>query len=69
MVATMEVAREAISAYGCLDGTGRRGRIATARGVVEKPAPEAAPSCLAVLGWYLLEASVLDRLGRISHRP
>ncbi len=66
MVATMEVAREAISAYGCLDVTGTQGRIASACGIVEKPSPTAAPSRLAVVGRYLLEPSVLDHLGRID---
>ncbi len=66
MVATMEVEPAAISAYGCLDVTGRNGRIAVARGVVEKPAPEAAPSSLAVVGRYLLEPGVLDHLGRTA---
>ncbi len=66
MVATMEVARDAISAYGCLDVIGRNGRVAMARGVVEKPAPEVAPSRLAVVGRYLLEPDVLDHLGRTA---
>ncbi|MEL6217317.1 MAG: UTP--glucose-1-phosphate uridylyltransferase [Pseudomonadota bacterium] len=66
MVAAMEVATEAISSYGCLDVVGRNGRIVQARGVVEKPAPEAAPSRLAVVGRYLLEPTVLQHLDRVG---
>ncbi|MEM6677958.1 MAG: UTP--glucose-1-phosphate uridylyltransferase [Pseudomonadota bacterium] len=66
MVATMEVPRAAISSYGCLDVLGRHGRIVSARGVIEKPAPETAPSRLAVVGRYILEASVLGELDRIG---
>lgn len=66
VVATMEVPRTAISSYGCLDVVGRHGRIASARGVVEKPAAEEAPSLLAVVGRYLLEPSVLAELDRVG---
>ena len=65
MVATVDVGREAISAYGCLDVEARAGRCLSASGVVEKPAKEKAPSTHAVIGRYILQPSVLDRLSTI----
>lgn len=62
MVATMDVGLEAISSYGCLDVEARAGRCLSASGMVEKPAPEMAPSTQAVVGRYILQPSVLDRL-------
>ena len=35
-----------------------------ARGMIEKPAPDAAPSTLAAIGRYVLEATVFDHLER-----
>lgn len=62
MVAAMEVEGAAISAYGVLDVESRDGRLARVRSMVEKPAPERAPSNLAVIGRYILTPSVLDIL-------
>ncbi|MGA1208717.1 MAG: UTP--glucose-1-phosphate uridylyltransferase [Gemmobacter sp.] len=72
MVATMEVAPAQVSSYGILDaapvqGLGQgKGRLVQARGMVEKPRPEAAPSTLAVIGRYILEPEVMGLLGRIG---
>lgn len=62
MVATMDVPRMATSAYGVLDVSYEVGRIAHARGMVEKPRPDVAPSTLAVVGRYILDSSIFDRL-------
>lgn len=62
LVATMEVARAEVSKYGVLDVTGRDGRVIGARGMVEKPAPDAAPSTAAVVGRYVLDASIFADL-------
>ncbi len=62
MVATMDVGRDAISAYGCLDVEARAGKCLNASGMVEKPSPEMAPSTHAVIGRYILQPSVLDKL-------
>ncbi len=67
MVATMDVPRAATSAYGVLDIAREKGRIAYARGMVEKPRADVAPSTKAVIGRYILEAAIFDRLG--SLRP
>ncbi|MDW4498531.1 UTP--glucose-1-phosphate uridylyltransferase [Sulfitobacter sp. D35] len=65
MVATMTVDREATRAYGVLDVTERAGRIFHARGLVEKPAPEAAPSREAVVGRYILDPAIFRRLATL----
>ena len=62
MVATMNVPRAKTSSYGVLDVENEYGKIATARGMVEKPCPDVAPSTLAVIGRYILQPSIFDRL-------
>ena len=62
MVATMNVPQAETSSYGILDVAGTKGRIARARGLVEKPHPEQAPSTNAIVGRYILEPSIFDRL-------
>src|SRR5579885_1616792 len=42
------------------------GVLVRAKGVIEKPTPEEAPSTLAVIGRYILEAEVFEHLGRIG---
>lgn len=66
MVATMEVPRSKVSAYGILDIKHRFGRVARARGLVEKPVVDAAPSTQAVVGRYILQPSILRRLARLA---
>ncbi|MEL6913851.1 MAG: UTP--glucose-1-phosphate uridylyltransferase [Pseudomonadota bacterium] len=62
MVATMRVPLEETKKYGILEVSGRDGRTLAATGMVEKPAPSAAPSREAVVGRYILDASVFDAL-------
>lgn len=66
MVAAMEVPPEKTSSYGVLDVADNMGSVVSVRGMVEKPAPEAAPSNLAVIGRYVLSPSVLRNLNRIK---
>jgi UTP--glucose-1-phosphate uridylyltransferase len=63
MVATVDVPREQTASYGVIDPEEEKGRLVRARGLVEKPKPEAAPSTLAVIGRYILSASVMRALG------
>ncbi|MCR8547172.1 UTP--glucose-1-phosphate uridylyltransferase [Salipiger sp. P9] len=63
MVATMEVARDEVSAYGVLDPVGETGgRLLHASGMVEKPDADKAPSLQAVVGRYVLDGSIFDDL-------
>jgi len=66
MVATMDVPRKATSAYGVLDVETQSGRILKARGMVEKPRPDVAPSTQAVVGRYILEPSIFDFLANLA---
>ncbi|WOI57363.1 UTP--glucose-1-phosphate uridylyltransferase [Palleronia sp. LCG004] len=66
MVATMEVSREAVSSYGVLDAHGSDGKVIYAAGMVEKPAPEKAPSRHAVVGRYILDASIFGDLDALE---
>ncbi len=62
VLAVQDVPREQTGSYGIVATdafTGRAGRI---RAMVEKPAPAAAPSTLAVVGRYVLQADIFDRL-------
>lgn len=64
IVAAMEVPPERASSYGILDIKEDMGRIVSTKGLVEKPAPGAAPSNLAVIGRYILTPKVLQKLNR-----
>lgn len=63
VVALMEVPHETISSYGCADVTEVQGEsYVQVHGLVEKPAPEDAPSNLAIIGRYVLHPAVFDVL-------
>ncbi len=64
MVAAMEVPREKVSAYGVVEIAEDMGRMVRVGGLVEKPAPEEAPSNLAVIGRYILTPQILRHLNR-----
>jgi len=66
MVAAMEVPPEKASAYGVLDIEEDHGTVVRAKGMVEKPKAEDAPSNLAVIGRYILEPSVLRNLNKLK---
>jgi UTP--glucose-1-phosphate uridylyltransferase len=69
VLALLEVPREQISFYGAAevepvregpDGQG----VVRVKSVVEKPAPDVAPSNLAVMGRYVLTPGIFDAIGR-----
>ncbi|RVV96738.1 UTP--glucose-1-phosphate uridylyltransferase [Mesobaculum littorinae] len=62
MVAAMDVDQERVSSYGVLDATHTDGPLTFAKGMVEKPKPEEAPSTKAVVGRYVLDGSIFDDL-------
>ena len=66
MVAAMEVPPEKASSYGVLDIGEDMGSIVKAKGMVEKPKREDAPSNLAVIGRYILTPKVLTNLNRMK---
>ena len=62
IVAVEEVPADLTDQYGIIEVGHDDGRLVTAKGVVEKPKPSAAPSTLAVIGRYILEPIVLTIL-------
>jgi UTP--glucose-1-phosphate uridylyltransferase len=61
VLAVMEVPEEQISAYGAIAGEGE-GRLYRVRDMVEKPAPDKAPSRLAIIGRYVLTPGIFGAL-------
>jgi UTP--glucose-1-phosphate uridylyltransferase len=72
VVALMEVPAEEISAYGCAavddssPGSGLQENLKRITSIVEKPAMEDAPSNLAVMGRYLFNPSIFDKLDKVQ---
>lgn len=62
LVAVEDVPREHTNRYGILDVVRDDGRLATVRGLVEKPKPEEAPSTLSIIGRYILQPEVFGHL-------
>ncbi|MFO1058856.1 MAG: UTP--glucose-1-phosphate uridylyltransferase GalU [Dongiaceae bacterium] len=64
LVAVMDVPRAHTNRYGVLDVGSDDGRLAEVKGLVEKPAPEVAPSTLSIIGRYILQPQVFELLGK-----
>lgn len=64
VVAVEDVPREQTSRYGILDVVSDDGRLVRAKGLVEKPAPEDAPSTLSIIGRYILQPEVFEHLDK-----
>lgn len=62
VVAVEQVLPEDVSKYGIVDPSNQEGKLMQLKGIVEKPAPENAPSTSAVVGRYILHASILETL-------
>ena len=62
MVAVQEVSREETRHYGILEVDHISKSLIRAKGIVEKPDPQNAPSQLAVIGRYILDPSVFEVL-------
>jgi UTP--glucose-1-phosphate uridylyltransferase len=67
VLCAFDVPREQTSAYGVftVEDTGDQD-VKRVHGMVEKPAPEVAPSTFAAAGRYLLDRAVFDALRRIA---
>ncbi len=62
VVAVENVPREHTNRYGVLDIGETRGNRVEVKGLVEKPAPEDAPSTLSIIGRYILLPEVMSHL-------
>jgi UTP--glucose-1-phosphate uridylyltransferase len=60
------VPREHTRRYGILDVADDDGRLATVRGLVEKPAPEEAPSTLSIIGRYILQPEIFEHIAQVG---
>jgi UTP--glucose-1-phosphate uridylyltransferase len=71
VLAVMEVPRESIPAYGCIDAepvshNGSHDRVYRIRDLVEKPQAAEAPSNLAIIGRYVLTPEIFTSLESIN---
>jgi UTP--glucose-1-phosphate uridylyltransferase len=71
VLAVMEVPRESISSYGCIDAdpvmhNGSTDRVYRIRDLVEKPKASEAPSNLAIIGRYVLTPDIFESLQTID---
>ena len=64
MIAVMDVPKVDAPRYGMVEPGHRDGRLFEVKGLVEKPAPEAAPSTLAVVGRYIVQPGIFRHLSR-----
>lgn len=62
LVAVENVPADQTNRYGVLDPISERDNLIAVKGLVEKPAPEDAPSTLAIIGRYILDASIMKTL-------
>lgn len=62
LVAVVDVPRAQTSRYGILDVEKDDGKLAKVKGLVEKPAPEKAPSTLSIIGRYILQPEIFAEL-------
>jgi UTP--glucose-1-phosphate uridylyltransferase len=62
VLAVQEVPQDQVRRYGIVAGTSAGDRLMQIERIVEKPAPEVAPSRLAVAGRYILTPAVFDQI-------
>ncbi len=66
VIALSEFPREEISAYGCVRPEAVTERLVRVLDIVEKPAPEVAPSNLAVMGRYVFTPEIFEVLSKVQ---
>jgi UTP--glucose-1-phosphate uridylyltransferase len=66
VVAVEDIPREQTDRYGVLDVVEDDGKLARAKGLVEKPKPEKAPSTISIMGRYILQPEVFAQLSRMD---
>ena len=69
VVALKEMPRSEISAYGCVRPEAVEDGLVRLLDIVEKPAPDAAPSNLAVMGRYVFTPEIFGALDRVKPGP
>ncbi len=66
LLAVQDVPRAETRQYGIVSASAYQPRLELVSGIVEKPAPEAAPSTLAVVGRYVLSHRIFDYLEHLG---
>ena len=66
LVAVENVPADQTYRYGVLDPGAENGALVEVKGLVEKPAPEDAPSTLAIIGRYILDGQIMDTLSEFK---
>ena len=66
VIAAMEVSKQEISMYGCIEPESFEEDLVRILSIIEKPSPEEAPSNLAVIGRYVLTPEIFDALRRTT---
>ena len=66
VVGVLEVPRSRVSRYGIIDGEEFAPGLFRVRGMMEKPAPEEAPSRLAMVGRYVLTPEIFEHLEQLK---
>ena len=69
VVGVLEVPRSRVSRYGIIDGEEFASGLFRVRGMMEKPAPEEAPSRMAMVGRYVLTPEIFDHLEQLQPGP
>ena len=62
VIGVQQVSEKDVGSYGVISGDSVADRLWRMSGIVEKPTPEEAPSNIAVVGRYILNASIFDML-------
>lgn len=66
LVAVENVPADQTYRYGVLDPGAENGALVEVKALVEKPAPEDAPSTLAIIGRYILDGQIMDTLSEFK---
>jgi UTP--glucose-1-phosphate uridylyltransferase len=66
VVAVVDVPRDQTNRYGILKTGADDGRMVEVKGLVEKPAPDVAPSTLSIIGRYILLPEVMTHLEKME---
>jgi UTP--glucose-1-phosphate uridylyltransferase len=66
LLAVQNVPRSETNKYGIVSVTPHKNMLDRVTSIIEKPAPKAAPSTLAVVGRYVLNSSIFDHLQKVE---
>lgn len=69
MMAVMTVPHEETSKYGILDVDHQKDQAIIAKGLVEKPTPDKAPSTIAIVGRYIIDPGIFSILEKTLTQP